>query len=107
MAESEELVLGTEEIVPELSPAPQPVEQGAAPRVFGEESAAPATGTGDARRRWLAGGPDEAVPPAPKVKLGGTLFERMSNAARGAAKEEEPAKEPVELPRFLHRQGNQ
>ncbi len=103
MAESEELVLGTEEIVPELAPAPQVAPQSA--RVFGEESAA--AGTGDARRRWLAGGPEDAVPPAPKVKLGGTLFERMSNAARGAAKEDEAAKDPVELPRFLHRQGNQ
>ena len=42
------------------------------------------------------------------MKLGGTLFERMSNAARGPARDDsegEP-KEPLDLPRFLHRQNN-
>ena len=44
----------------------------------------------------------------------GTLFERMSNIARGAAKaqvDEEPAtgfrREPIDIPRFLNRQNNQ
>jgi cell division protein FtsZ len=52
-------------------------------------------------------------PPAPRS--GGTLFERMSNIARGAAKaqveEEQPTvrngRDQVELPRFLNRQNNQ
>ncbi len=103
MADAEELVLGAEEIVPDVQPlAPTPAE----PRVFGEEAAT--AGASDARRRWLAGGPDEAVPPAPKVKLGGTLFERMSNAARGTPKEDDAgAAKEAEIPRFLHRQGNQ
>ena len=55
---------------------------------------------------------DEA--PAPTAS-GGTLFERMSNIARGAAKaqvdEEPPApsrtRDPLDIPRFLGRQNNQ
>jgi len=76
-----------------------------------------------ARRRWISPGsmaaPAPAAPaepeaevapaPAPKAKIGGTLFERMSNATRGAAREETPAadSEPLDIPRFLHRQNNQ
>jgi cell division protein FtsZ len=78
----------------------------------GSEEAAPeepATGT----RSWLTGQQDSA-PAAPK-REGGTLFERMSNIARGAAKaqvEEEPApargsRDPLDIPRFLNRQNNQ
>jgi cell division protein FtsZ len=47
-------------------------------------------------------------------KESGTLFERMSNIARGAAQakvEDEPApgfrREPLDIPRFLNRQNNQ
>ena len=48
-------------------------------------------------------------------KESGTLFERMSNIARGAAQakvdEEEPMpsfrREPLDIPRFLNRQNNQ
>ena len=45
--------------------------------------------------------------------VGGTLFERMSNIARGAPKaqvdedEEDYPSEPIEIPRFLNRQNNQ
>ncbi|MGI4732733.1 MAG: cell division protein FtsZ [Janthinobacterium lividum] len=112
---SDELVLAPETIV-----APS-----TAPRVFGESAAGagasdPAALSADAaRRRWIATGADTgaATAPgaAPKVKLGGTLFERMSNAARGAPREEDatpaaaPAagKDPMDIPRFLHRQNNQ
>ena len=43
---------------------------------------------------------------------GGTLFERMSNIARGAAQaesEDAPTfrREPLDIPRFLNRQNNQ
>jgi len=44
---------------------------------------------------------------------GGTLFERMSNIARGAPKaqidEDESGyrREPIDIPRFLNRQNNQ
>ncbi len=70
------------------------------------------------RRTWLT--QDEtATEPAPKAarESSGTLFERMSNIARGAAKaqveEEEGARlrtggrDPLDIPRFLNRQGNQ
>ena len=51
----------------------------------------------------------------PKVKDTGTLFERMSNIARGAAQaqvDEEDTmpsyrREPLDIPRFLNRQNNQ
>jgi cell division protein FtsZ len=48
-----------------------------------------------------------------KAREGGTLFERMSSLARGAAKaqveEEEPRapRDPLDIPRFLNRQNNQ
>jgi cell division protein FtsZ len=55
---------------------------------------------------------EEAKPAA--AAAGGTLFERMSNIARGAAQakvEEEPVpgfrREPLDIPRFLNRQNNQ
>jgi cell division protein FtsZ len=51
----------------------------------------------------------------PKVRETGTLFERMSNIARGAAQaqvnDEDSAptyrREPIDIPRFLNRQNNQ
>ncbi|MDP9423837.1 MAG: cell division protein FtsZ [Pseudomonadota bacterium] len=55
--------------------------------------------------------PVEEAKPAPAT---GTLFERMSNIARGAAQakvEDEPMpsfrREPLDIPRFLNRQNNQ
>jgi cell division protein FtsZ len=56
---------------------------------------------------------DEDEAPQPTAAAGGTLFERMSNIARGAPKaqidEEEPGyrSEPIDIPRFLNRQNNQ
>jgi cell division protein FtsZ len=53
---------------------------------------------------------------APKIaRESGTLFERMSNIARGAAQAQgegdEPMpsfrREPLDIPRFLNRQNNQ
>ncbi len=51
----------------------------------------------------------------PKIRETGTLFERMSNIARGAAQaqvDDEPTmpsyrREPLDIPRFLNRQNNQ
>ena len=51
----------------------------------------------------------------PKVRETGTLFERMSNIARGAAQaqvDDEDSvpnyrREPIDIPRFLNRQNNQ
>jgi cell division protein FtsZ len=60
------------------------------------------------RRRWLTGAADEPVAPVetPKPRSGGTLFERM--AGRGSKTEEAgDDKEPLDIPRFLHRQNNQ
>jgi cell division protein FtsZ len=71
-----------------------------------------------ATRSWLT---REELPAEPEAKSGGTLFERMSNIARGAAKaqveeseeEEAPrmrtgtARDPLDIPRFLNRQNNQ
>ncbi|OQW72564.1 MAG: cell division protein FtsZ [Proteobacteria bacterium ST_bin14] len=107
-AADDELVLGEEAAV-------------AKPIIFGDEPAA----TED-RGHWLAPGaletpeatPSIAIEPptpapepapalAPRSKVGGTLFERMSNVTRGAAKEDETAKDPLDIPRFLHRQNNQ
>jgi cell division protein FtsZ len=56
---------------------------------------------------------DEDQAEAPSTSGGGTLFERMSNIARGAPKaqiEEEETnykREPLDIPRFLNRQNNQ
>jgi cell division protein FtsZ len=59
---------------------------------------------------------DEDEIEAPAATGGGTLFERMSNIARGAPKaqldeEEAPEpgfkREPIDIPRFLNRQNNQ
>jgi len=56
---------------------------------------------------------DEDETDAPTASGGGTLFERMSNIARGAPKaqieEDEPSykREPIDIPRFLNRQNNQ
>jgi cell division protein FtsZ len=63
---------------------------------------------------------DETVEPTateekPKARETGTLFERMSNIARGAAQaqvDEEDSvpnyrREPLDIPRFLNRQNNQ
>ena len=76
----------------------------------GPESLAPGT------RSWIDGeaeAPAEAADAKP-AREGGTLFERMSSIARGAAKaqvEEEPQprlrRDPLDIPRFLGRQNNQ
>ena len=70
-------------------------------------------------RTWLSRDEEpEAAPAAKPAREGGTLFERMSNIARGAAKaqvdeEAEPtprlrtARDPLDIPRFLNRQNNQ
>ncbi|MFA6122380.1 MAG: cell division protein FtsZ [Sphingomonas sp.] len=116
---NDELVLGSEAAV-----VPEP----AAPiRTFGDDFDVPAAAAAAAddtpteaptRRRWLSPGAaaaeetpaaPEPVAPAPRVKLGGTLFERMSSVSRGAARDEEPSadKDALDIPRFLHRQNNQ
>jgi cell division protein FtsZ len=60
-------------------------------------------------RPWVAEPEPRATRPS---REGGTLFERMSSIARGAAKaevkDEEPARrDALDIPRFLNRQNNQ
>jgi cell division protein FtsZ len=91
---TDELLLESEDILADPvmgTPIAPPVE---------EEEDLAATGT-----------TDEAPKAAPAA---GTLFERMSNIARGAAQakvEDEPMpsfrREPLDIPRFLNRQNNQ
>jgi cell division protein FtsZ len=92
---AEELVLDTGSMMPE-PPAADP---------------APVAEEAPERRRWLVSETSEPETPAPRVAAaGGTLFERMSNLARGAAKADEPetgSADPLDIPRFLNRQNNQ
>ena len=110
--DNDELVLGSETQLADLP-------------VFGDEPEEKAVEPVEAtpepelavRRRWLSPGAaveeapvaaTEPVAVAPRVKLGGTLFERMSSVSRGAAREDEPGdKDALDIPRFLHRQNNQ
>ena len=105
-AGEDELVLGQDTMIPQEPAAPAP--NAPTPQVFDDAPVAP-SGEGTGRKRWLTPGGDEEVPPVPRVKLGGTLFERMQNASRGAqkAEDESPAKDALDIPRFLHRQNNQ
>jgi cell division protein FtsZ len=124
-AAPDELDLTEEEIVLE---APAPVAA-AAPKVFGDDellldtdtiltppvssNPVPPSEAPAGPRSWVA-----EAEPAPRAsrpaREGGTLFERMSNIARGAAKaqveeEAEPGRtrDPLDIPRFLNRQNNQ
>ena len=73
---------------------------------------------GNGTRSWLTREEAPAAPAPQPAREGGTLFERMSNIARGAAKaqvedeEEGPrmrtgTRDPLDIPRFLNRQNNQ
>jgi cell division protein FtsZ len=95
--EEEELVLGSGDMLA--------IDEPPAEEATDDE---PSTGN----RSWLTG--QEGDPPPPRA--GGTLFERMSNLARGAAKaqvdeDNGPARggnrDPLDIPRFLNRQNNQ
>ena len=100
--DGDELLLDSVDMAAEDLPEPEPE----APQVA-------------ATRSWLT---REELPAEPEPKTGGTLFERMSNIARGAAKaqveeneaeEEAPrlrtgtTRDPLDIPRFLNRQNNQ
>jgi cell division protein FtsZ len=107
-AEADELVLGDNAEVPSeptaLSFGDEEFEPAAA-EASGELSLGSAEAEGAAT---IAPGTEEEAPPAPKVKLGGTLFERMQSVARGAFSDtEEEPKDSLDIPRFLHRQNNQ
>lgn len=97
---------------PVVEPVPTPAAPADDELLLGADSMMPAptpqAPAGDAaRRRFLApGGEGEEAPPQPRVKLGGTLFERMQNATRNAGGRSDEG-EGGDLPRFLHRQNNQ
>jgi cell division protein FtsZ len=99
-AADEELVLGAEAIVA------QP------PKTFSDDAyGAPQPQPAETNRWRIAPGSEAdatGAKPAPRVKLGGTLFERMS-AARTAQREERDGSGDgaVDIPTFLHKQGNQ
>lgn len=96
-AEPDELLLGEEAaVVPPAPAAPEPAPAPAPAPEFGS------------RRRWLTGGEDDPAPEAkPARRSGGTLFERMASASRGAAKADDEDKDPLDIPRFLRSQNNQ
>ncbi len=102
--EADELLLDSVDMTAEEPVEAEPPEMPAAP------------GT----RSWLTREETAPAETAPEQRQTGTLFERMSNIARGAAKAqvaEEPAEEtprlraagrdPLDIPRFLNRQNNQ
>jgi cell division protein FtsZ len=84
--------------------------------MLGEGGIADAPMQGD-NRSWNDQEEAEAPSAPPAREGGGTLFERMSNIARGAAKaqvDEDPQtprlrreRDPLDIPRFLNRQNNQ
>ena len=99
----DELVLGSDTMVPEPAPQGGPAEPAALPP------------EPTIRRRWLTGEPDAepaaAAPDAPPAeeaprRSGGTLFERMASATR-ANRDGGDDRDPPDIPRFLHRQNNQ
>ncbi|ATE66625.1 cell division protein FtsZ [Rhizorhabdus dicambivorans] len=86
---NDELLLQPEAAMPTPAPEATPVDEPAA------------------SRRWVA----EPEPVRRPSSAGATLFERMSNIARGAAKAqvepEDQGADNGDVPRFLNRQGNQ
>ncbi|TPG13238.1 cell division protein FtsZ [Sphingomonas oligophenolica] len=111
-AANEELVLGAETIVsqPPEADSTAPFGRKVEPAAAADAAPAAPVEDGSQRRRWLSPGSDSTEPAAqPKVKLGGTLFERMSNAARGASRDDSDAEDgdAIDIPRFLNRQNNQ
>ncbi|UZK67381.1 cell division protein FtsZ [Sphingomonas sp. M1-B02] len=100
-SEPDELLLGEDNAVPEAPAAPQPA-------AAAEPAPAPEFGS---RRRWLTGASDDEPEPEAKPagrRAGGTLFERMASASRGAPKpSDDDDKDPLDIPRFLRSQNNQ
>ena len=100
--EGDELLLGGEAVVPEAE-APRPAATFVDDAVADDEAP---------QRRWLGNGVDEeeaAPAPLPTAKsAGGTLFERMAAATRRESKSSDnEERDPLDIPRFLHRQNNQ
>jgi len=113
-------------------PARQPTSVAVEPAEAAEEETSEPTAEADADDELLLGADDILTAPVGSAPIappededeieapaggGGTLFERMSNIARGAPKaqldeDEDDAEpgfrsEPIDIPRFLNRQNNQ
>ncbi len=101
-SDSDELVLDTQSMLDD------PVMGNPLPPLAEEEAVAE---TAAPRRRWLVSGDAEEEAPAARAPApGATLFERMSNIARNAARgdtDTPEASDPLDIPRFLNRQNNQ
>jgi len=108
---ADELVLGNEAAVdgaavPNEYEAPAPVEAAAPVETPGWLS----PGESNEEAPSISAGDEQDAPPPPRMKLGGTLFERMQSVARGGSRndsDEGEGKESLDIPRFLHRQNNQ
>ncbi len=105
-----ELVLGSEEAVDSNVRLPSEYQAPAVEPAAEDRPSWLSTGeTEDQPEASIADGSEEETPPAPKMKLGGTLFERMQAVARGGSRgeSEDEGSESLDIPRFLHRQNNQ
>jgi cell division protein FtsZ len=109
--DADELVLGADSQVSEpvtsfvddsLPEASEPVADGGTTPGW----LSPGASASEPEASISTGGDEEA--PRPKMKLGGTLFERMQSVTRSGGREEEGGeKDSLDIPRFLHRQNNQ
>jgi cell division protein FtsZ len=108
--DADELVLGSEAAVEDVA-VPAEYEAPAAAEADAKETPgwlSPGDSADEAPA--ISAGSEEEAPPAPRMKLGGTLFERMQSVARGGSRaeaDEGESKDSLDIPRFLHRQNNQ
>jgi cell division protein FtsZ len=106
---ADELVLGNEAAV-DAPAMPSEYEAPAAEAPAAETPGWLSPGESNEEAPSISAGTEEEAPPAPRMKLGGTLFERMQSVARGGSRndgDEGEGKESLDIPRFLHRQNNQ
>ena len=100
------------------APAPTAMEEDGADEVVDQDGEELLLGADDILTSPVGAPPiappvDEDEGETPAATTGGTLFERMSNIARGASKanieegESDYRKDPIDIPRFLNRQNNQ
>jgi cell division protein FtsZ len=109
--DADELVLGSDAAVDDAV-APAGYEAPATAEARAEETPgwlSPGDSTAD-EAPAISAGDEEEAPAAPRMKLGGTLFERMQSVARGGSRndaEDGEGKDTLDIPRFLNRQNNQ
>ena len=103
----DELLLGTDAMLPGDDQGARSNRSDDLPQGFAADGASRAPQGGeDTRRRFLSSDDEDDAPPQPRVKMGGTLFERMQNATRGARPASPDEREGGDLPRFLNRQND-